>query len=331
MIVFTFLGCGPAADQYFLRHDGADLRVRVEGNADSGEYILLLHGGPGRDSEWYNIGAWSERMESEVAMVYTDQRGQGASHGIYDETDLTLEQLADDTAAVIRSLHLRYGEDIHLSVMGHSWGGMLGIQALLQPDTQDDVDRWIEVDGAHDVFLLNQLAVPMFLDVGEQEIAAGRNRNEWRDIVRFAEGVNVDEISAGQSAEINRLGFEAERLIDRVSLDPEIRLLDVVDYYVASPISWPTAATVGRQTNEALSAQIELTALSPRLDEIEIPTLLLWGAYDFVVPPGVGTDAASRMPDAALVVLPDSGHTPMFNQPAAFADAVLDFIDENQK
>ena len=38
-------------------------------------------------------------------------------------------------------------------------------------------------------------------------------------------------------------------------------------------------------------ASVEDIALTDSLFKIEIPTLILWGKYDFVVPPALGYDA----------------------------------------
>jgi pimeloyl-ACP methyl ester carboxylesterase len=55
-------------------------------------------------------------------------------------------------------------------------------------------------------------------------------------------------------------------------------------------------------------------------------TLVIWGAEDGL--PG-SKAAQRRLPralDAELVVLPDAGHLPQVEQPARFADAVVEFI-----
>ena len=80
------------------------------------------------------------------------------------------------------------------------------------------------------------------------------------------------------------------------------------------------------QINLLLDSEIEQTSFTDRLDEITLLTLLLWGSYDFVVPAGLGEDARAVMPDAELVVMERSGHSPMFNQPDAVTDSILDFI-----
>lgn len=325
-MIWLLAGCGGLAETLFLRHDGADLRVRIEGPSDPPAIVALLHGGPGGNSEEYNTGSWQDTVEAEVAVAYLDQRGQGASQGVYDAEDVTVAQLAADTDAVLALLEARF-PGTPLVLMGHSWGGALGIATLLQTDAPARLSGWIEVDGAHDVLLLNRLAVPMFLSEGEAQIDAGRNVGRWSEIVSFAEGVNVERITADDSSRINRYGFEAEALIPEVSVE-EGGALDLAGYYLSSSVGWPTERWVGNHTADLLAYEAEQTGFSEQLHHIGTPSLLLWGAYDFVVPAALGADAASRMPDAELVVLPRSGHAPMFNEPAAFSDTILGFVHE---
>ena len=58
----------------------------------------------------------------------------------------------------------------------------------------------------------------------------------------------------------------------------------------------------------------------------DTPTLLVWGARDTIVPVAIAEGLARRMPTAQLVVIPDSGHQPMWEAPAAFNRVLLAFL-----
>jgi pimeloyl-ACP methyl ester carboxylesterase len=62
------------------------------------------------------------------------------------------------------------------------------------------------------------------------------------------------------------------------------------------------------------------------LHRIDVPTLLLWGAEDGLVPPKFGEAYRALIPGARLVVLPNAGHAPFDEQKDAFVAAFLDFI-----
>ena len=61
---------------------------------------------------------------------------------------------------------------------------------------------------------------------------------------------------------------------------------------------------------------------------ISVPSLALWGRGDPILPVAQAEELVRRMPDARLVVLEDSAHCPMFEQPAAFNAALLGFLAE---
>jgi pimeloyl-ACP methyl ester carboxylesterase len=65
-----------------------------------------------------------------------------------------------------------------------------------------------------------------------------------------------------------------------------------------------------------------------RLAGITVPTLLIWGERDRVVPPSLGERLAAVLPDATLVVLPDCGHMPQEEQPRESLEVLRRFLRE---
>jgi len=64
------------------------------------------------------------------------------------------------------------------------------------------------------------------------------------------------------------------------------------------------------------------------LARIRVPTLVLWGKEDRILPPQEGLRLATEIPGAHLVVLPDTGHIPHEETPEQFSSAVRQFLDE---
>ena len=64
-----------------------------------------------------------------------------------------------------------------------------------------------------------------------------------------------------------------------------------------------------------------------RMAGIEIPTLVLWGNEDRLVPVRLGRRLAETMPGAQLVVLPGVGHVPQFEVPEDARRRVQAFLD----
>ncbi|HEY6928933.1 MAG TPA: alpha/beta hydrolase [Thermoanaerobaculia bacterium] len=61
--------------------------------------------------------------------------------------------------------------------------------------------------------------------------------------------------------------------------------------------------------------------------KFQVPTLVIWGLDDRLLPVAEGHRLASLIPGAKLVVLPGAGHLPQEEQPEAFSRAVSEFLD----
>ena len=66
------------------------------------------------------------------------------------------------------------------------------------------------------------------------------------------------------------------------------------------------------------------------LHRIDRPTLLLWGAEDRIVTPEYGENWRRAIPDARIEMIPNAGHFPHWEQPEAFADRLVAFVDGNR-
>ena len=59
---------------------------------------------------------------------------------------------------------------------------------------------------------------------------------------------------------------------------------------------------------------------------LDLPVALIWGAEDTTTPLDQGQNLARLIPGASLIVLPDVGHIPMIEDPAAFDAALLEAL-----
>ena len=66
--------------------------------------------------------------------------------------------------------------------------------------------------------------------------------------------------------------------------------------------------------------------LAKWLHRIDVPTLLIWGANDGLVPVRFGETYGRLIPNSHLVVIPDAGHAPFEEKPEAFLAAVTNFV-----
>ena len=75
-------------------------------------------------------------------------------------------------------------------------------------------------------------------------------------------------------------------------------------------------------SNKALADE----SVDDQLGQITIPTLVVWGADDHMVPLDDGRDFAARIPGAKLVVVPGSGHAPGIEKPGDLCAAMEQFL-----
>ncbi len=71
------------------------------------------------------------------------------------------------------------------------------------------------------------------------------------------------------------------------------------------------------------------TRADERLQQIRVPTLVLTGQFDSLVPPSHARRLAQVIPGARYVVLPASIHNPMDEQPGAFTRALRAFLSDD--
>lgn len=63
-----------------------------------------------------------------------------------------------------------------------------------------------------------------------------------------------------------------------------------------------------------------------RISTLRLPTLILWGGRDGIIPPSAGEDFARRIPGSRLVVFPTLGHVPHEEDPAQTVAPVREFL-----
>ena len=94
-----------------------------------------------------------------------------------------------------------------------------------------------------------------------------------------------------------------------------------------TPAIDPTMAARRLTLVRRLSGSARDTLLEEGLRSLRIPTLVLFGTQDRVIPAGMGRVYKELIPDAHLVFVYDAGHALMDERPEAFAEVVTDFLE----
>jgi proline iminopeptidase len=342
-LLFAFLlaGCLPLAENdrrgeyFFVRSDGADLPVWVRGNTASGVFIILLPGGPGTSGVYlYPKSEGWQALEKDYAVVYHDQRGSGASQGNVPASSITLEQFLVDNERLLQVLRARYPMK-KLILAGHSWGGMLGTAYLAQHP--QGIDGWIEIDGAHNVKKGDAAAVTWVKSRAAELIAAGQDVGFWQDALGW-----YDAHPVITNETLNQHSIFGNRALDKSWIDesraPDPYSADRIFFSASDGLALLTQLAFRqypRATPDSAWGDTPLTRvyhdidLTPQMKAITLPSLVLWGAHDPVLPPELADDALQALgcDDKQQVLFARSGHNPFDEEPQAFAAAVHAFVE----
>ncbi len=336
IIVSTFLSCKKEnqllSDDFNVRHANADMPVYVHGNSTDRVFIIFLHGGPGDSGYQNRAGKAAEELEKRYVMVYWDQRGQGQAEGNFNSNDITINLMAEDLNAVVEVLKYKYGDDIKIFLLGHSWGGTLGTAFLLKNNYQSKITGWIEADGSHDFPKINRDDVKKFIDVGNQQIKLNNNKENWQNVVAWAKQIDTTNLDNKTIIDINNKAHQVEKyLLEDNVLQKEdaITMRDLGILYNQNTIMRIFSGYYTFMGNNKFFNEVVTNSFTNDLHKITIPCLFLWGKCDFVVPSTLAYDAYNRVSSAhkQIIIFDKSGHSPMLNQSSDFVDAVTNFVE----
>jgi proline iminopeptidase len=154
IFIFTiaiFISCNSAENKisvvdYFKSDDTAKVKTggvqMVSINTPKGKFkvwtkrfgnnpkikVLLLHGGPGGDHEFFE--SFESFLPQEgIEFIYYDQLGSYRSDKPTDTGLWTTERFVEEVEQVRQALHL---DSTNFYLLGHSWGGILGMEYALK-------------------------------------------------------------------------------------------------------------------------------------------------------------------------------------------------------
>jgi 3-oxoadipate enol-lactonase len=227
-----------------------------------------------------------EALASRHRVVTFDHRGHGESDAPDDVAEYSLDRLAADTVAVADALGLD-----RLSLVGHSMGGMVARRVVLAHPAR--VDALVLMDTSPG-------PVPG-IDADLVELAAGVALTQGKDVLKPL----LDEAGALETPSYRRLLEER----------PGYQDFQDRKWAALSGVMWAAMAReIARQPEQL-----------PALAAVACPTLVLVGEEDetFVEP---SRAMATSIPGARLVVIPDAGHSPQFENPVAWFEALDGFL-----
>jgi len=276
-----------------LRHvsiHGHDLAYQMEG---SGPPLLLLHGIAGSSRTWRDV---IPRLTDRFTVIAPDLMGHGQSEKPIG--DYSLGAFASGIRDLLEVLSID-----RITVVGQSFGGGVAMQLAYQHPEQ--CDRLILVDsgglGREVSWMLRFMTLPGSEYV-MPVIFPGFVR-DWGD--SLFRRINDHGIHLGRFGEMWSAYASLAESENRKAFARTIR--SVID---------PGGQTV--------SAMDRLYLATP------MPTLIIWGDRDDIIPVSHAYAAHQAIPGSRLVIIEGVGHFPQIEAPEQFVDALVDFIESTE-
>jgi len=273
--------------QQHLNVRGRSITYRAAG---AGPAVVLIHGMAGSSESWRPL---IEALAPHASVIAVDLPGHGGSTNPGGDYSLGAH------ASCVRDLMVALGVR-RATLVGHSFGGGVAMQTAYQ--FPDRCERLVLVDsgglGRDLAWWLRALALPgseFVLSVG----CSGRVVGAGRGIARA----------------IRRAGFTA-----RASTAEVARCYASLAEPAARATLLHTLRSVIGPSGQRVSATDRLSLAA------ELPTMIVWGERDAMIPVRHAREAHAAIPGSRLEVIDAAGHFPHLDEPERFAEILQDFL-----
>jgi pimeloyl-ACP methyl ester carboxylesterase len=278
----------PAVEEVVLH--GHRVSLRRAGTA--GSAIVLIHGITGSSRTWGDV---IPPLAERHAVIAPDLLGHGES--AKPRGDYSLGAYASG----LRDLLIAIGVE-KATVVGHSLGGGVAMQFAYQ--FPERVERLVLV-------------------------SSGGLGEEVHLLLRAATLPGSEYVLPLLCAEpLRNAGASVARLLGRVGLRPGSDLEEVARGFASLGDMEARQAFVHTMRGIVDIGGQRVSARDRLYLAATVPTLLVWGERDRMIPASHGRDAHEAMPGSRLVVYEDGGHFPHRDHPWRFASDLLEFVEE---
>ncbi len=220
-------------------------------------------------------------------VITFDNRGAGDS----DKPDgpYTVPLMAADTAGLLDALNVKSAY-----VMGHSLGGYIAQELIVTRPN-----------------LVSKL------------ILASTNFGGTKVIPITPEAMQVLTDRSGDPGELVKRGIAIACAPGFAERQPQVAQ-ELLQYRLTNPV--PRAQYAAQVAAGASTLAYTDEIVDQRMSAIKVPTLILFGEHDKVVPPGNANLMAKKIAGAKVKILPRVGHVFPIEDPAATMDAIVAFL-----
>ncbi|HPO50235.1 MAG TPA: alpha/beta hydrolase [Spirochaetota bacterium] len=310
-------------DTFYIRNKGADMPVVVKGNNSSNIFIIALHGGP-RDTAFSFVSSDAfKKLERNYRMVYWDQRLSGNSEGNPDKNSFTLSQCTEDLDLLVDVVKNKY-KYAEIFLLGHSWGGALGNEYLLESiERQNKIKGWISVEA--------MISFKFYLSICKDFVIEYASDNGgdsyWREALLWC-----NNISDYDKDVMKKLIGYVEKLLPASSQKSGFDTVTSETIFF-SPFNymWQGLNVSNILTDEGQSFLISIDVIS-RMSTIAIPTVIMRGDYfPFMTTRmaekeynTIGTPEINKK----IVYFENASHWLMLDDPGKFYNTIVEFVEK---
>jgi pimeloyl-ACP methyl ester carboxylesterase len=259
-----------------------------------GTPVVLIHGFGG--SSW----SWRATLPALAAAGYRAVALDLANFGLADKSwdlDTTHAAQADLVAAVMDARGIA-----RATLIGHSMGG--NVLAWFAARHADRIDGAVLVDAATGPAATG----------GGGGIVAGLVR--LPNVRRIGQLVLRSQLTEERMADILRSAWADPARVTDEDVSGYVAPLQTVDWDLG-------LLAILRDSGDSVLD-------SPIADVLTVPTVIIWGREDPWIPLASGEALHDALPNAEWHIIDDAGHLPMEEQPAAFNDVLLAWLESTR-
>lgn len=315
---------GSISEKIFVNINGVQQGMFIKGKNVNNPVLLFVHGGPGMPeywlTQWYPIG-----LEDHFTVVWWEQRGAGLSYSpdIPPET-MTAEQFISDTLEATNYLRKRFDKE-KIYLMAHSWGSYIGIQAAArEPDLYY---AYIGVGQISYQIQSEQLAYQYALAYYREN----GNMNMVRKLEAAPPTLTVPlptAYDALRDAYMHGAGIGTTRDMKSVVTGIFLPSWQFREYTLGEKINLWRGKFFSRSRTFDLWDKMQITDLTQKVTELEIPVYFLHGVYDYTCAYPLARDYFGKLdaPVKGFYTFENSAHSPMFEEPEKVQKILLEDV-----
>ncbi len=258
--------------------------------AGQGPPILLLHGFGACAYTWRHL---IPPLAADHRVFTLELKGFGLSDKPADGHYAVADQ------AAMAAEFIRQQDLSDLVIMGHSMGGGVALLTYfkLRQDEPGRVSKLVLIDSAG-----YPQKMPWFI---------------WMAKIPGANALVSKLLSPRLAAAL---------VLKKCYYDKDLVTEEQVNTYAYYGSLPGAVAAVNQTARQLVPEEKEIEALIAQYKTIAVPTLIIWGREDEVVPLAVGENFKRDIPNSQLVVIPHCGHIPLEERPQATQQAVMNFL-----